>query len=183
MSFVFTEENIEKAKKQIEKYPKGKERSAIKSILNIAQKQNEGWLSKDCIAYVAHFLNLPVIQVLEIVSFYNMFYQKQVGKNHVKICRTTPCWLRGADEIKSACQNYLGINIGDITSDKMFSLEEVECLGACVNAPVIQINNDYFEDLDEKSVCNILSKLADDEQIKAGSAIGRKGSKAHNNAK
>lgn len=182
MTFQFSAQNLAKAKKYIQKYPEGRERSAIKALLDLAQRQNNGWLSKESIEYVAQFLNMPFVKAMEIATFYTMFNLKPVGKNHIKICGTTPCWLNGAEVIKKTCQNHLDINIGDITDDQMFSIEEVECLGACVNAPVIQINDDYYEDLDATSLCHILDQLADNKKVTPGSAQQRQCSKAKKHA-
>jgi NADH-quinone oxidoreductase E subunit len=175
--FCFTQENLEKAKHYIEKYPTGKERSALKSLLDLAQRQNDGWLSKSCIEYVAHFLNIPFIQVMEVASFYTMFNLKPVGKHHIKVCCTTPCWLRGSDDIKKTLLNHLKVSENTITEDGLFTVSEVECLGACVNAPIVQINDDYFEDLDQESVISLIDCLKEGKPIKAGSQAGRQCSK------
>lgn len=159
-TFCFTEENIQKAHYFIKKYPSGRQQSAIKALLDLAQRQNGGWLSGACIEYVAQFLNIPAITAMEVASFYTMFHLKPVGKHHVKVCGTTPCWLRGADQIKATCRRHLDIDFDQMTTDGFFSLEEVECLGACVNAPVIQVNDDYFEDLDEEKTIQLLNSLS-----------------------
>ncbi|CAO5682678.1 MAG: NADH-quinone oxidoreductase chain 2 [Holosporales bacterium] len=176
--FTFNEKNLEKSKKYIQKYPKGKEQSAIKALLDLAQRQNNGWLSPECIEYVATFLNIPFVKVMEVASFYTMFNLKPVGQYHVKVCCTTPCWLRGADEIKDKILDHLGVSLDELTKDAKFSVSEVECLGACVNAPVIQINDDTYEDLDEHSAIKLLDDLEKNIPIQSGSAIGRQCSKA-----
>lgn len=164
-AFKFTKENKEKAKKYLKAYPEDRQQSAVKSFLDLAQRQNNGWLSKECIEYVANLLNMPYVKAMEIATFYNMFHLKPVGKYHVKLCRTTPCWLKGADDIKKACENHLGIHVNDMTDDGLFSISEVECLGACVNAPIVQINDDYFEDLTPEILCSTLEKIAKNPSI------------------
>ena len=164
-TFTFTPERIKKANQIIAKYPKGKQRSAVMPLLYLAQEQQKGrYLTKEAINYIADFLGMHKIQVYEVASFYTMYNQKPVGKYLVQICRTTPCWIRGSDKITDACKRKLNIDIGEITEDKLFSLMEVECLGACINAPVIQVNNDYYENLDENQVIDIIDKLKADEE-------------------
>jgi NADH-quinone oxidoreductase E subunit len=162
-TFKFTKENNAKAKTYLKAYPEGRQQSAVKSLLDLAQRQNNGWLSKECIEYVANFLNMPYVKTLEIVTFYNMFHLKPIGKYHIKLCRTTPCWLKGADDIKKACETHLGIHVNDMTDDGLFSISEVECLGACVNAPIVQINDDYFEDLTPETMCTTLEKIIENQ--------------------
>ncbi len=172
-AFEFNKENLNKAKKIIAKYPVGKQRSATIPLLDLAQRQNGGWLSREAMDYVADFLELPAIKVYEVASFYSMFNLKPVGQNLVQVCRTTPCWLRGADNITSACKEKLGIGLKETTSDNNFTLVEVECLGACVNGPVVQINDDYFEDLTPESIKNVLSDISTGKKVKIGSQTGR----------
>ena len=135
-------------------------------LLTLAQKQSQGWLPKKAIEYIASFLKVSEIKVLEIATFYSMYNLSPVGKNHIEVCTTTPCMLRGSDNILKICEKYLNINSGSITKDQRFSLTEVECLGACVNAPVIKIDQDYFEDLDSKSTLNLLNGLAENKTLK-----------------
>ena len=161
VKFNFSDDNLKKAKKIIEQYPEGRERSAVLALLHIAQRQEGGWLPIASIEYVANFLDLPMIRVLEIATFYTMFNLNPVGKNHIQICGTTPCWLKGSEQIKQACIDELGIKVGETTQDKLFSLSEVECLGACVNAPVVQINDDYFEDLTPDKMIKIIKQFKD----------------------
>lgn len=149
-TFVFSEENLEKAIIILSKYPV--KRSAILPLLDIAQRQNNGWLSVDAIAYVGEMLEIPYIRAYEVATFYTMFNLQEVGKYHIQICGTTPCWLRGAVDIKKCFEKKLNIPCGNTTQDKMFTLSEVECLGACINAPLVQINDDYHEDLDSEKV-------------------------------
>ena len=174
LSFEFTSENLLKANDYIAKYPKGKQRSAVMALLYIAQKQHDNWLPQPALDYIADFLSLPPIKVYEVATFYTMFNLKPVGKNYIQVCRTTPCWLRGADKITNTCKEKLGIDVGETTEDGKFSLIEVECLGACVNAPMVQINDHYYEDLDEKSMEKIIDNLAEGKEISIGSQIGRK---------
>ncbi|PIR39567.1 MAG: NADH-quinone oxidoreductase subunit NuoE [Alphaproteobacteria bacterium CG11_big_fil_rev_8_21_14_0_20_39_49] len=172
-SFEFTKENLKKAKEYIAKYPEGRQRSALMPLLWLAQKQNDNWLPQDALDYIADMLELPPIKVYEVATFYTMYNLKPVGKNHIQVCRTTPCWLRGADDITNFCKEKLGIGLGGTTKDGQFSLIEVECLGACVNAPMIQINDDYFEDLTPESMEKIIDDLAAGKKVKIGSQTGR----------
>ena len=178
MAFVFTKENLSKIEDILKKYPEGRQASAVLPLLDLAQRQNKGWLSPETIEAVAKFLNMPEIRVYEVASFYSMYNLKPVGTYHVQVCGTTPCMLCGAEEIFKTCQDQLGISKGETTSDGMFALSEVECLGACVNAPVIQINDDIYEDLSPESVKNILVDLKAGKQPKIGSQTGRQCSKA-----
>ena len=175
-SFSFTEENIILAKQHIAKYPQGKQASAVLALLELAQRQHQNWVPMAAVDYIANFLDMPPIHVFEVVTFYTMFNLAPVGKYHIQLCGTTPCWLRGADAIKEACKSKLGIDLGEVTQDKNFSLCEVECLGACANAPMIQINDDFYEDLTPEKMTEILDALAKDQAIKKGSQIGRKSS-------
>ncbi len=172
-AFEFTPENIEAAKTFIAKYPEGRQQSAVLPLLDLAQRQNENWLSREAIEYVARFLDMPYIRVFEVVTFYTMFNLKPVGKYYLQLCRTTPCWLRGSDDLEAVCRNKLGISNGETTADGMFTLLEAECLGACVNAPVIQINDDYYEDLNAENFEALLDKLAKGEVPPAGPQIDR----------
>jgi NADH-quinone oxidoreductase E subunit len=178
-SFTFLEENLKQAKQHIAKYPEGRQASAVIALLELAQKQHNNWLPVVAMEHVAEILSMPVIKVMEVATFYTMFNLSPVGKYHIQICGTTPCWLRGADKIKETCQKKLKINLNETTKDNMFTLSEVECLGACANAPMIQINDNFYEDLDEKSMENILSDLKQDKEVKTGSQIGRKSSETN----
>lgn len=171
--FVFTKENIEKVQYHIAKYPKGRQASAVLPLLDIAQRQSNGWLPRSAIETVAGILEMPVIRVFEVANFYTMFNLNPVGKYHLQLCGTTPCWLRGAEKLKERCQDILGIKEGEVTVDGKFSLIEVECLGTCVNAPVVQINDDFFEDLTPEQFEKVLNDLADDQPCQPGSQIGR----------
>lgn len=172
--FTFHADNIKKAEKYIKKYPLGQERSAIKALLDLAQRQEDvdgtkGWLSNGKIEYVADFLKMPVVKVYEVASFYTMFNLKPVGTHHIKVCGTVPCCLVGSEDIRKTCEDELGIKVGETTKDKLFTLDEVECLGACVNAPVVQIGDDYFEDLNKDSMRLIINNLKDGTPIQPGS--------------
>lgn len=157
--FEFNKTNILEAKKIISKYPEGRERSAILPLLDLAQRQNGGWLSKAAIEYVADMINTPYIRAYEVVTFYTMFNTKPVGKYHLQVCGTTPCWLRGAADVMKACEKHLKIKCGETTEDQKFTLSEVECLGACINAPIVQINDDFFEDATSENIVEKLNSL------------------------
>jgi len=172
-SFAFSPENLSEAQSIIAKYPDGWQASAVMPLLDIAQRQNANFLSQAAMDYVAEFLDMPRIRVYEVATFYTMYNLKPVGKHHVQVCTNLPCWLRGSDEIVGACKKFLGIDNHQTTEDGMFTLTEVECLGACVNAPMIQIDDDYFEDLDEESTLAILSELKAGNQPATGSRIKR----------
>ena len=174
--FSFDRDNMLLAKKILKIYPKNFKESSIMPLLSIAQNQNNGWLPKKAIEYVSDFLEIPEIKVLEIATFYSMYNLSPVGKFHIEVCTTSPCMLRGSDEILSFCEKKLAIQVGDISKDKMFSLSRVECLGACVNAPIVKINENYYEDLDLNSTDKLINNLSSNKKIKIGSQSGRKGS-------
>ncbi len=175
-SFAFTPENLERAKQAIAKYPPGRQASAVLALLDLAQRQHGGWLPRAAMDHVAGILEMAPIRVYEVATFYTMLNLRPVGRYHLQVCRTTPCWLRGADELTETCKRKLGIGLKGRTADGKFSLIEVECLGACVNAPVVQINDDFYEDLDPKKLEAILDALVRGEKPKIGSQIGRQGS-------
>jgi NADH-quinone oxidoreductase E subunit len=174
--FEFTPENLELARRIIAKYPAGRQASAVMPLLDLAQRQNANWLSRAAMDYVADMLAMPRIRVYEVATFYTMYNRAPVGRHFVQVCTTTPCWLRGSDDVVAACRRKLGIDFGETTSDGQFTLVEVECLGACVNAPMVQINDDYYEDLDAESTERLLDALARGEKPPAGSQKGRRGS-------
>lgn len=176
MSFAFSKENLKKIDGILKQYPENRRQSALLPILDLAQRQNGGWLSFDVLEAIANLMGIPTLKVQEVASFYTMFHLQPVGKFHVQICGTTPCWLRGAENIMHTCKKHLGLEHTDITEDAMFSIEEVECLGACVNAPVVQINDHYFEDLDEKSLITLLDTCKEKGLPKPYSAQNRQGS-------
>ena len=171
--FEWSDENFLKVKKIIANYPSGREKSAIIPLLDLAQRQNKGWLNKKAIEKVAETLSMSFIRVLEVATFYSMFNLEPVGKNYIQICRTTPCWLRGSDKLSKIAKEVTGCKLGETSSDNKFTVIEVECLGACCNAPMIQINDDYYEDLDEKNFRDLLNNLKNNKEIKKGSQIGR----------
>ncbi len=174
--FAFDRDNMLLAKKILKIYPKNFKESSIMPLLSIAQNQNNGWLPKKAIEYISDFLEIPEIKVLEIATFYSMYNLSPVGKFHIEVCTTSPCMLRGSDEILSFCEKKLAIQVGDISKDKMFSLSRVECLGACVNAPIVKINENYYEDLDLNSTDKLINNISSNKKIKIGSQSGRKGS-------
>ena len=175
-TFEWSEENFSKVKTIIDKYPSSKQQSAVIPVLDLAQRQNKGWLTKSIIEKVAETLSMSFIRVMEVASFYSMFNLEPVGKNFIQICRTTPCWLRGSDKLLEVAKNVTGCNLGETSKDDKFTLVEVECLGACCNAPMIQINDDYYEDLTEENFKHLLLKLKENEKISTGSQIGRQSS-------
>jgi len=170
--FSFSKANLEWAKAQIVKYPEGRQRSAIIPLLWCAQAQAGGWLPEAAIRYVADFLGVPHIRGLEVATFYTMFNLAPVGKVHVQLCGTTPCRLRGADELEDICRKRIGDQM-QVTDDGKFSWVEVECLGACVNAPMVQIGDDYYEDLTPETFNNILDQFAAGKTPKPGPQIDR----------
>ncbi len=173
-SFEFTTESMARALEFIAKYPEGRQQSALMPLLDIAQRQHDSWLPRAAMDYVADLLGVPRIEAYEVATFYTMYNLQPVGDNHVQVCTNLPCWLRGSDKIASACKKNLGVGFGETTEDGQFTLSEVECLGACANAPMIQINDDYYEDLDEISTESILSEIKLGKEPKTGSQIGRK---------
>ena len=175
-TFEWSEENFSKVKTIIDKYPSGKQQSAVIPVLDLAQRQNKGWLTKNIIEKVAETLSMSFIRVMEVASFYSMFNLEPVGENFIQICRTTPCWLRGSDKLLEVAKNVTGCNLGETSKDDKFTLVEVECLGACCNAPMIQINDDYYEDLTEENFKHLLLKLKENEKISTGSQTGRQSS-------
>jgi len=179
-SFAFSAENLKRAKTIIAKYPEGRQASAVVPLLDIAQRQNDNWLTDAAMDYVADMLGMPHIKVYEVATFYTMFNLQPVGKNFVQICTTTPCWLRGSDGIVKACRDKLGIRPGESTPDGKFTVTEVECLGACVNAPMVQINDDFYEDLTPEIMGKLLDDLAAGRKPPEGSQTGRRGSCAQN---
>ena len=171
-SFAFTPENKAWAETEIAKYPPGRQASAVIALLWRAQKQNSYWLSKPAIEAVAAMLEMPKIRVLEVATFYTMFNLEPVGRFYVQLCGTTPCMLRGAEDIKAVLRKRVG-EPDHVTSDGLFSWSEVECLGACCNAPMVQINDDYYEDLTPENFAKLLDDLAAGRPVTKGSQIGR----------
>lgn len=171
--FAFTPENLERAKRIIAKYPEGRQQSAVIPLLDLAQRQIHNHLPIAAIEYVAGLLDIPRIRVHEVATFYTMFYLNKVGRFHLQVCQTTPCWLRGSDAVKAACERHLGITYGETTADGMFSLAAVECLGACVNAPVVQVNDDLYEDVDADSVVRLIEGLKAGDPPPVGTMVDR----------
>ncbi|HZL59934.1 MAG TPA: NADH-quinone oxidoreductase subunit NuoE [Stellaceae bacterium] len=175
-SFAFTAENLKQAKAHIAKYPPSRQASAVLPLLDLAQRQHDNWLPRAAMDVVADMLAMPRIRVYEVATFYTMFNLRPVGEHFFQICTTTPCWLRGSDAVVAACKKKLGIGIGETTKDGKFSLREVECLGACVNAPVIQVNDDFYEDLDGSSTEKLIDALAAGKAPPMGSVKQRQNS-------
>ena len=160
-NFTFNDGNLIEAKKILSKYPEDRKQSAVMPLLDLAQRQNENWLTREIVEYVANYLEMPFIRAWEVVTFYSMYYTKYNGKYLVQVCGTTPCWLRGSDQIVKACKEMIAPTQNTLSKDGMFSWMQVECLGACVNAPLVQINDDYYEDLTYDSTKNVLQTLLD----------------------
>ena len=171
-TFAFTKTNDAWAKKQITKYPEGRQASAVIPLLWQAQKQSGGWLPEVAIRYVADYLGMAHIRVLEVATFYTMFNLEPVGKFFIQLCGTTPCALRGAEDLKKVCQKRIG-DQREVSKDGNFSWLEVECLGACVNAPMVQINDDYYEDLTPELLSKLMDNLASGKKVKVGPQIDR----------
>ncbi len=172
--FAFTAANLDWAKREIAKYPEGRQASAVISLLWRAQEQNGGWLPQKAIEYVAEMLGMAKIRVLEVATFYTMFLLQPVGgKAHVQWCGTTPCLLRGGEEIKKVCERRIAHDQFHVSADGAFSWEEVECLGACVNAPIVQIGRDTYEDLTPETFEKVLDAIARGEKPKPGPQIDR----------
>jgi NADH-quinone oxidoreductase subunit E len=163
----------------IAKYPAGKQASAVLPLLDIAQRQmgritGSAWVTTEAMDEIGRVLDMPPIRVYEVATFYFMFNMKKIGKFHLQVCGTTPCWLRGSDEVAKACRDVTGIKgYGETSADGMFTLSEVECLGACVNAPILQVDDDYYEDMNAERVVALLEALKRGERPKPGSTIGR----------
>lgn len=172
-TFVFTPENQEKAEAIIAKYPQGRQQSAVMPLLTLAQDQHHNWLPKAAMDMIADMLSMPAIRVYEVASFYTMYNLEPVGKFMIEICTTTPCWLRGSENIVEACKQRLGIDVGQTTLDGLFTLKEAECLGACVNAPMCQIGAHYYEDLDARSMETIIDTLSRGGTPRPGPQNGR----------
>ena len=181
--FEFDSQNLEKAKKIITNYPEGKQQSAVMALLYLAQNQNENWIPLSAMKYIGKFLSIPYIKVYEVATFYTMYNLLPVGKNFIQVCTTTPCMIRGAYKLVEACKEKISKNENELSEDKKCSWVEVECLGACVNAPMMQINNDYFEDLDKEKTIKIIDQILNGDKPKPGSYRGRINSEPENNRK
>ena len=182
-NFEFNPSSLEAARKIVDKYPKGKQQSAVMALLYIAQKQNNNWIPLAAMKYIAKFLNMPYIKVYEVATFYSMYNLSPVGKYFVQVCTTTPCMIRGAYKLVEACKEKISKNQNTLSNDGKCSWVEVECLGACVNAPMMQINEDYYEDLDKEKTVEIFDKILKGEDPKPGSYRGRLNTEPENNRK
>ena len=179
--FKFTDENLKKAEEILKMYPKKNRKSAVMPFLYLAQRQNNNWIPLAGLKYIAKYLSMPYISVYEIATFYTMYNLAPVGKHFIQVCTTTPCLIRGADKIVKLCKEKISPNENNLSKDGSCSWMEVECLGACVSAPMIQINDDYYEDLNEKSTIEILDSLINDKPLKFGSFRGRKNTSPEEN--
>ena len=181
VNFEFSEKNLEISKKIIDKYPKGKQSSAVMALLYLAQRQNQNWIPLAAMKYIGKILSMPYIKVYEVATFYSMYNLKPVGKYFYQICTTTPCMLRGSNKLVEACKEKISENQNEISNDGNCSWVEVECLGACVNAPMAQINDDYFEDLNKQKLIEIIEQTEKNIKPRAGSYKGRLNSAPDNN--
>ena len=172
-SFEFSPSSLEAANQIISNYPKEKQQSAVMALLYIAQKQNDNWIPLAAMKYIGKFLDMPYIKVYEVATFYTMYNLAPVGKHFIQVCTTTPCMIRGAYKLVEACKEKISKNENELSKDQNCSWIEVECLGACVNAPMMQINDDYYEDLDKEKTLKILDKLLNGDTPKPGSYRGR----------
>ena len=182
-NFEFNSNNLALANDIIKKYPDGKQQSAVMGLLYLAQRQNDNWIPLSAMKYIAKYLNMPYIKVYEVATFYSMYNLAPVGKFFYQVCTTTPCMLRGAYKLVDVCKSKISEKESHVTENGNCSWMEVECLGACVNAPMIQINDDYYEDLDEKKLEGIIEKTLKGETPKPGSYRGRTSSEPENNRK
>ena len=176
-TFKFSDENLKKIEKVIAKYPKGRQASAVMPLLDMAQNQHGGWIPEAAMEEIGRILDMPRVKVFEVATFYTMYNLRSVGKHHLQFCTTTPCWLSGSAEVVKTCEKYLGIKMGETTPDGLFTMTEVECLGACVNAPVVQNGGfDFYEDLTPENVVGVLEDLKAGRKPAHGSKCGRKNS-------
>jgi len=182
-NFEFDKKNLEEANNIIKNYPNGKQQSAVMALLYIAQKQNDNWIPLAAMKYIGKFLSIPYIKVYEVATFYSMYNLSPVGKYFFQVCTTTPCMIRGAYDLVNICKKNISEKQNELSKDKSCSWVEVECLGACINAPMIQINEDYYEDLDTEKIEKIIEQIKSDEKPKPGSYRGRKNSEPENNRK
>ena len=181
--FEFNSSSIKEVNKIVSQYPEGKQQSAVMALLYIAQKQNDNWIPLAAMKCIAKLLDMPYIKVYEVATFYSMYNLSPVGKYFVQVCTTTPCMIRGANKLVEACKEKISENENELSNDKSCSWMEVECLGACVNAPMLQINNDYYEDLDKEKTIEIFDKILKGETPKPGSYRGRLNTEPENNRK
>jgi NADH-quinone oxidoreductase E subunit len=179
-SFEFDNKNLEAANKIISNYPDGKQQSAVMALLYLAQRQNDNWIPLVAMKYIAKFLDMSYIKVYEVATFYTMYNLTPVGKYFFQVCTTTPCMIRGAYKLVDVCKKKLSEKENQISENGKSSWIEVECLGACVNAPMIQINDSYFEDLDPEKLEKIINQISNNESLKPGSYKGRLNSEPKN---
>ena len=179
-NFEFDSKNLEEAEKIITNYPKGKQKSAVMALLYIAQKQNNNWIPLSAMKYIAKMLDMPYIKVYEVATFYSMYNLTPVGEYFFQVCTTTPCMIRGAYKLVDVCKKKISENESEISKNGKSSWMEVECLGACVNSPMVQINDDYFEDLDEEKFNKIIDQIDKNQKPKPGSYRGRLNSEPEN---
>ena len=182
-TFEFSDKSMEAANKIVSNYPNGKQQSAVMALLYIAQRQNDNWIPLQAMKYIAKFLDMPYIKVYEVATFYSMYNLSPVGKYFFQICTTTPCMLRGAYDLVKVCKNKISEKENVLSENGNCSWTEVECLGACINAPMMQINNDYYEDLDIKQSEKIIDEVLMGKKPKPGSYRGRINSEPENNRK
>ena len=171
--FEFSAENAPIVERVLAKYPPDRKASAVLPLLHIAQRQHGGWLPRAILDHVADLLGMPRIRVYEVATFYDMFNTTPTGRVQIRVCKTTPCWLRGSDDVMKACAETLGIEVGESTADGRFYLREFECLGACANAPMMWVDDDFYEDLDEARTREIVEALKRGERPSPGSQTGR----------
>ena len=179
--FEFDKENLNTVKSVIKKYPDGKEQSAVMALLYLAQRQNKNWIPLAAMKYIAKLLGMPYIKVYEVATFYSMYNLSPVGDYYIQVCTTTPCMIRGAYKLVEACKEKISENQNEVAYNGKCSWVEVECLGACVSAPMMQINDDYFEDLDKDKTLKIIDKIIKNQKPEPGSYTGRKNSEPENN--
>ena len=182
-TFEFNEKSLKEAKKIISNYPDGKQQSAVMALLYIAQRQNDNWIPLQAMKYIAKFLDMPYIKVYEVATFYSMYNLSPVGKYFFQVCTTTPCMLRGAYDLVKICKKKISEKENTLSEDGKISWMEVECLGACVNAPMMQVNEDYYEDLNDKKLEEIIDKIYQNKIPKSGSYTGRINAEPVNNRK
>ena len=178
--FIFNDNSLKAVNNVISKYPKNRQQSAVMPLLYIAQKQNDNWIPLAAMKLIAKTLNMPYIKVYEVATFYTMYNLAPVGEYFFQVCTTTPCMIRGAYKLVDVCKKKISKNESEISKDGKSSWLEVECLGACVNAPMVQINEDYFEDLDTEKLEKIIEKIGNNEKPKSGSYKGRLSSEPEN---
>ena len=182
-NFEFNSASLEVAKSIVKKYPKDKQQSAVMALLYIAQKQNNNWIPLVAMKYIGKYLDMPYIKVYEVATFYTMYNLAPVGKHFIQVCTTTPCMIRGAYKLVEACKEKISENENELSKDQSSSWMEVECLGACVNAPMMQINDDYYEDLDKEKTLKILDMILSGKSPVPGSYRGRKNNEPENSRK